>query len=81
MKAIVDKAAQAGWAETEVEALLRRWLELRLIAKADGRYLALALPFVPPQNGGYDERNAGESSWMKANCSHSARNCRFGKVR
>ena len=54
-RAIVDKAAQAGWTEDEVEALLRRWLELRLIAKADARYLALALPFVPPQSGEHEE--------------------------
>jgi ribosomal peptide maturation radical SAM protein 1 len=54
-KAIVDKAGQAGWTEEEVEALLRRWLELRLIAKADHRYLALALPFVPAQCGEHEQ--------------------------
>ena len=43
-KALVEEASRAGWTETDVDAMLRRWLELRLVAKADGRYLALALP-------------------------------------
>lgn len=54
-RALVDEANQAGWTEAEVEALLRRWLELRLVAKADGRYLALALPVVPPRCSGHEE--------------------------
>jgi ribosomal peptide maturation radical SAM protein 1 len=51
--ALLEKASQFGWTDVEVEALLRRWLELRLVAKADGRYLALALP--PPRSSGLQE--------------------------
>ena len=43
-RALVEEAAELGRTEAEVETLLRRWMELRLVAKADGRYLALALP-------------------------------------
>jgi ribosomal peptide maturation radical SAM protein 1 len=54
-RALVNEANQQGWTDVEVEALLRRWLELRLVAKADGRYLALALPAVPPRSSGHEE--------------------------
>jgi ribosomal peptide maturation radical SAM protein 1 len=46
---LVKEADSLGWSESDVEAFLRRLRELRLVASADGRYVSLAFPAVPPR--------------------------------